>query len=381
MKATRQRIGATRARRISRRALLMSSCAAALGYGGWLAVASRPASSTPLVAQDPRSAVFQATGTRVGEVTPTSAIIWTRATSVATRQPAGRVSISAIAIDELEGACPGTAGHIWVRYAREDKVRQGGEADDWAFLPGSSVTEIATVDCADDFIHQFALRDLTPDTTYYYESLACAADIDASLAGSEVNRFRGRFRTALEVNQPSELTFTVMTCQCFRHCDHPDGHSIYPSMQALNPRFACLTGDLVYYDVDKPLVTSPSEASYHWQRMFSLPRLIEFNRNAATYWLKDDHDTLKNESEPGTKLGELSFAEVRRSFAGKLPCIRDPVTARFVGARICRSGCPRAAIIALRTPCRTAPPKLYGVRNSGNGSCEPWPRATPGGRC
>ncbi len=43
--------------------------------------------------------------------------------------------------------------------------------------------------------------------------------------------------------------------------------------------------------------------------MFSLPRLMEFNRNVGTYWLKDDHDTLKNDSWPGQKLGEFTFAQ------------------------------------------------------------------------
>jgi alkaline phosphatase D len=53
--------------------------------------------------------------------------------------------------------------------------------------------------------------------------------------------------------------------------------------------------------------------------MFSLPRLVEFNRNVATYWLKDDHDTLSNDSWPGAKMGEFTFAEGQRIFRQQAP--------------------------------------------------------------
>src|SRR5688572_22635359 len=65
---------------------------------------------------------FQATGTRVGEVTENSAIVWTRLTSHAERnndgvvfeKTAGRQKNQPVTIpvEQIEGACPGTAGRI-----------------------------------------------------------------------------------------------------------------------------------------------------------------------------------------------------------------------------------------------------------------------------
>ena len=80
------------------------------------------------------------------------------------------------------------------------------------------------------------------------------------------------------------LRFCVMTCQDYADRGHPDGHEIYPSMASLKPQFTCLTGDLVYYDKDQGDAVAVTErlARYHWERMFSLPRLMEFNSNHAT---------------------------------------------------------------------------------------------------
>jgi alkaline phosphatase D len=110
-----------------------------------------------------------------------------------------------------------------------------------------------------------------------------------------------------------------MTCQGYWDRDHPDGHPIYPSMLALDPKFVIMTGDLVYYDNDGPRAVTPALARLHWERMFSLPRQIAMMRNAASYWLKDDHDTLVNDSWPGMKAGELTFAEGRRIFQQQAP--------------------------------------------------------------
>ncbi len=121
----------------------------------------------------------------------------------------------------------------------------------------------------------------------------------------------------------------MMTCQGYPDRGHPAGHPIYPSMLALDPAFATLTGDLVYYDNDAPRAVTPRLARYHWERMFSLPRLVEFNRNVGTYWLKDDHDTLRDDSWPGRKLGELSFAEGQKIFRQQAPILEGPAYRTF----------------------------------------------------
>lgn len=235
---------------------------------------------------------FQATGTRVGEPTPTTAVVWTRLTEQAVRKPG--------TLADFEGACPGTAGRVRLRYGtREDLM--GAQATAWA-----NVTE------ATDFTHHFRLTGLKPGTRYYYASEA---------EGSEV---RGSFQTAPPANSPTNLRFCVMTCQGYPDRGHPEGHGIYPAMLALQPAFTCLTGDLVYYDNDPPRAETPKLARYHWERMFSLPRLLEFNRSVGTYWLKDDHDTLNDDSWPSKSMGSFTFAEGQRIFRQQAPLSEGP---------------------------------------------------------
>ena len=253
----------------------------------------------------------QAVGTRVGEATGSSAIVWTRLTrhpernangvvfpKRANRQPQ-RVTVP---VEGIEGACPGTPGRVRLRY--------GLQAD----LSDAVTTEWNDVSEETDFTHQFPLRGLKPDSAYHYVSETAVP------GGSDVtSAFRGRFFTAPDATSPSAFRFCVMTCQGYPDRDHPDGHPIYPSMLALEPKFVTMTGDLVYYDNDEPRAVTPALARLHWERMFSLPRLVEMLRNASSYWLKDDHDTLTNDTWPGTKAGELTFAEGQKIFRQQAP--------------------------------------------------------------
>lgn len=251
------------------------------------------------------SATHQATGTRVGEVTADSAVVWTRLTAHPARigdgPRTGRV------VDLLEGACPGMAGRIRLRVSPRSDFADA-VATDWV-----DVSE------ATDFIHQFRLRDLKPGTVYHY---ACET---TGPGGTPMHgAFPGRFETAPSKDTPTDVRFCVMTCQGYPDRGHPDGHAIYPSMQALRPQFAVLTGDLVYYDNDPPKADTARLARYHWERMFSLPRLLAFTRSLGTYWLKDDHDTLANDAWPGKRRGELKFAEGQTIFRQQAPLNEGP---------------------------------------------------------
>jgi alkaline phosphatase D len=130
---------------------------------------------------------------------------------------------------------------------------------------------------------------------------------------------RGRFDTAPAPASPSNLRFCVMTCQGYPDRDHKDGHPIYPSMLALAPKFVSMTGDVIYYDNDEPRAVTPALARLHWERMFSLPRQVDLLRNVSSYWLKDDHDTLKNDTWPGHTQGALTFAEGQQIFKEQTP--------------------------------------------------------------
>lgn len=255
----------------------------------------------------------QATGTRVGEVTPDSAIVWARLTAHPTRNADGvkfgkgdKAKAVEGPVEKLEGACPGAAGRVRVRYGtRED-------------LADATVTDWADATEAADFTHHFRLAGLKPATTYHY-----AAETTGPGGAPVHGAVRGRFETAPAADAPAAVRFCMMTCQGYPDRGRPDGHPIYPAMLALRPQFALLTGDLVYYDNDPPRAVTPRLARYHWERMFSLPRLVEFNRSVGTYWLKDDHDTLDNDSWPGRKMGEFTFAEGQRVFRQQAPMPAD----------------------------------------------------------
>ena len=276
---------------------------------------------TEAQANAPVTGPYQAMGTRVGEVSDTTAIVWTRLTSKPSRYNEGRAipllssdepkqgkrafTVTGL-VDELEGACPGAPGRVQVRYGTKED------------LSDAKVTDAMEATEANDFICQFELRDLQPGTVYHYVS-----EVLGPAGINKETTFRGRFETAVAPDAAGNFRFCVMTCQGYADRGHQDGHAIYPAMAALKPQFTCLTGDLVYYDKGDPDAVTERLARYHWERMFSLPRLMEFNRNHSTYWLKDDHDTLNDDSGPGASMGEFTFAQGQKIFQQQAPMDHD----------------------------------------------------------
>ncbi|MBN8418335.1 MAG: alkaline phosphatase D family protein [Verrucomicrobia bacterium] len=284
------------------------SQASALNRRRFIKTTTSTVLSAPWLLRGAEAGPFQATGTRVGEVTDTTAIVWTRLTQTPVRNNQGvkfdkpkkgkgaKEKQQAVPeAHEIEGACPAASGKVRVRYGLKENLSDAVE------------TPWVEVSAEKDGIHQFKLGGLRPGSTYHYES--------ETSRGS----FKGRFHTAPEPAAPTALRFCVMTCQGYQDRDHADGHPIYPSMSALDPRFIVMTGDLVYYDSNPPRAVSPALARLHWERMFSLPRLMEATRSTSTYWLKDDHDTLTNDSWPGMKAGELTFGEGVEIFREQTP--------------------------------------------------------------
>jgi len=254
-----------------------------------------------------------ATGVKIGEVTSDSAMVWVRATANAERHEnglwfAGRPAVpvpDGVAIEQLKGACPGAPGDVRVRY---------GTSQD---LDGAATTEWTRVESDTDFAHSFTLDGLKPATEYFYA--AEARDVDAEDASATL---RGRFVTAPNADANAEVTFTVVTGMYYGHLDDLRGFNIYEAMRDLAPDFHVLTGDTVYYDNDAPVATSLDVAAYHWQRMYSLPRLIDFHLAVPAYWEKDDHDTYHDDCWPGMveeKMGAFTFDEGLNYFLDVVP--------------------------------------------------------------
>ncbi len=268
---------------------------------------------------------YQATGFKIGEVTPHSAILWTRVTARPERNPSDlpgveiryvggkqnkggrRGTVESVTFapgataDDLPEVAPGAAGQTRVR------CRVAGESE-W------NSTGWADVDPERDYTHQFSLDDLRPATRY--ELLVDArAGVDEEVSSS----LEGGFRTAPTADEPSDVTFTVVTCQGNNDQDSEEGFRIFRTMREMEPDFFVHTGDILYYDhVAKTLPIARSM----WQRNWSWPLHVDFHRWTPSYFEKDDHDTWVNDCWPGmpsTYMHEFTFEQGLGVFREQVP--------------------------------------------------------------
>lgn len=278
---------------------------------------------------------YQATGFKVGEVTSTEAIIWTRTTQSADRVSAespmpvflyrnpntgelieGPDSLvpnvgqwdpvfsypPGATVETIEGAVPGAKGQVRVRYR---PINQ----------PSWATTDWDSVDSERDFTKQIKLSDLFPGTSY--EIAVEARALGAETVSSSLD---GRFKTAPLADEPARIVFALSSCQEYPRQDAPDGgFKIYPSILEINPDFYINTGDIIYYD---RWAKNLELARWVWARMFSLPTNFDFHRQMSSYFMKDDHDTWMNDAWPGRDvklMGDFTFAEGQRTFLEQVP--------------------------------------------------------------
>jgi len=273
---------------------------------------------------------YQATGIKIGEVTDNTAIVWMRLTRHPERIGSGApmpkilyrdsrtgeliekpkrraISVPVVnfpdgsSIDTIEGAVPGALGNARILYKTEG-------TSNW------KTTRWQAVHPESDYTHQFKLTNLTPKTKYQVRVEA------KTPSGKKGQVVEGSFRTAPRSNESERVVFTVSTGQAYPDQDAPGGgFKIYPAMLRLNPSFFVHTGDILYYD---QLAKTMELARWHWQRIYSLPTNIEFHRQVASYFIKDDHDTWMNDCWPGMKtqfMGEFTFEQGQAIFLEQVP--------------------------------------------------------------
>ena len=273
-------------------------------------------------ADDVASAANMAMGFRVGEVTQNSAIVWTRITrdqernwggfrEPSKREPKNNQYVpSPVAVEDREGATPGAEGQVRVQYAH------AADPDDW------TTTDWETVKKENDYIHQFRLSGLKPNSRYLLKIEARdSADDEISAVDS------GSFRTPAAAPTWQDVSFSVVTGQAYWDLDHREGFHIYPAMQKLEVDFIVPTGDTVYLDSEAPRARTVELARYHWQRMYSLPRHIEFHRTTPGYWEVDDHDTWCNDCWPTLRarwMNPLTFDQGAAIFREQVPMGDEP---------------------------------------------------------
>jgi alkaline phosphatase D len=236
-------------------------------------------------------------GVKIGEIMPDAAIVWVRLTEQKT-------TLHSKDLNTLGPEVTGVDGEIKLEYWTQ-RTNNDTCVIDWVKVSAET-----------DFIHQFKLRELKPGTHYFFKVLGRTRGAVQSPAFYE-----GTFTTAPTEDAFAPVRFAVVTCQSYHERDDgANGHRIYRQLLNEEPDFFVHTGDVVYYDRKNPVAIDSSTARFHWHRMYSLPNMLKFHRSVPSYFMKDDHDTLKDDCWPGIKTShELTFEQGSRIFSEQVP--------------------------------------------------------------
>jgi len=269
------------------------------------------AASSVVVASAAESRVNMANGIKIGEVDQDSAIVWTRLTRDPERNKDGkpfeaddgRDGKGLENLDERQDSVPGTDGEVRVSWWEKGDKEQ------------KHVIDWKKVEADKDYTIQFVLENLKPAAEYVLLVEGRADGSDDSPCQVE-----GNFRTAPPPDDPANVKFVVITGQVYQHRDDMEnGHKIYPTMLKLDPDFFIHTGDIEYFDTPKPYATSLAAARFKWNRIYAMPFQREFHKHVASYFMKDDHDTLRDDCWPGQTYGDLTFAQGQQLFLDEVP--------------------------------------------------------------
>jgi len=194
-------------------------------------------------------------------------------------------------LKNMEGACNGMAGEVKIVYY---PLRYEDKKVESSWTP---------VDENKNFTLQWRIGNLMPDTKY-------VVDIEARKnSKSKVSdRVSGSFRTPPEPDSVRVINFCIVTCHDYpRRDDSINGHKIYRNMLQVFPDFLVHTGDVEYYDKPAPFALTEELMRFKWDRIFALPYQRDFYRQVTTYFMKDDHDVLRDDAYPGMKYGTVSW--------------------------------------------------------------------------
>ncbi len=271
---------------------------------------------------------YFATGIKIGEVSQEEAIVWVRLTENPERvgndapmpevrykdpetgemiERRGRPDVTPVVtypegytISTIQGATPGLAGKVRLKYKAIDDPK-------WIKM------DWQVVNPEKSFTHQFQLTELLPMTAY-------ELIVEASPDGKKVSAsLEGRFKTAPVADVPAEVNFIVTTGTSYGDVDSETGYKFYLSSLKLDPDFFVHTGDILYYD---GMGKTAGLAKWHWDRMYSFPNNIEYHRQVASYFIKDDHDTWMNDCYPGQEtrfMGEFTYEQGTQIFLDEVP--------------------------------------------------------------
>jgi alkaline phosphatase D len=250
-------------------------------------------------------------GIMVGEVSATTAVVQVRVTD-GTELVDGDFFEDGDAL--RDGDLPGTEGKVRFRYRPID-------------IEGHpyKITEWVGANPENDHYARIVLSDLQPGTRY-----ACLAElqIPGNGAPADAPRVEARFRTHPGKDSDAPVRFAMTSCYSYiafmgtperpeRGYKGEDRHLGFPGAESLlkqNPDFVIHGGDVVYYD-RPPVIETHADMRAKWHRQAALPRMMALHAAAPGYWMKDDHDHRRNDSDatkdyfPSHELAIQTFRE------------------------------------------------------------------------
>ncbi len=196
-----------------------------------------------------------------------------------------------LTLNDMEGACPGSPGEVKLVY-HPIGIPENRIEINW--------TE---VDQDKNYTIQWQLDDLSPNTEYRVTAFS-----RLNAQSEAFTSIEGAFNTPPDEDTSKEINFCIVTCHDYiRRDDSLGGHRIYPAMDRHQPDFFVHTGDIEYYDKIAPWAMTEDLMYFKWDRLFALPFQRDFYSNTTSYFMKDDHDVLRNDCYPGMRYGTVSF--------------------------------------------------------------------------
>lgn len=311
--------------------ILLAGCGQPAPEGLAVEAPAAPVSST---SEASSTGPYQATGIKIGEITPSEAVIWTRLTRlpqpVSPDAPGPEFLYQAPGEAELQEDIPGRFHpHDWVPVViypegssietiRDAAIGTSGETrvvyrqaggETWAS------TAWLPVDSDRDFTRQFKLAGLSPATDYELRIEGRA--LGSRAVGSSIV---GEFGTAPEPDQPARVVFGSVTGTEHDDQDAPGGgFQIHTTMMDMDVDFFVHTGDILYYD---RWAKNVDLARWGWSRMFGVDAIVDFHRTVPTYFMKDDHDTWQDDASPSlesTYMGDFTYQQGIEIFKEQVP--------------------------------------------------------------
>ncbi len=202
---------------------------------------------------------------------------------------------------QASGDVTDTSAIIWTRVNREALVSVEVALD--PSFTDSRTTSPVMAELATDFTVNIALTDLEPHRRYYYR--ICTRDplaISEALRGSP-----GTFVTAPAPDDPASFTFVVSGDSWARF----QPFRVFAAMGEMEPDFFLYLGDTIYADLSLP----PARTLNQYRRAYKVNR-----RDASLQWLLnltsvyaiwDDHEVENNfdRTHPRIPIGRQAFLE------------------------------------------------------------------------